>query len=332
MRSHLPAKPRPTGNHPARKLFSAGAALAMLWGAPLSAWADCRPTRPLPPVTADNMGPCEFELDKLSFVGDATQQAACLLRPVGKLAHLGPVIENLHPALATRVGRNVDLPARDKLSGYLSTLGLEWDLAANLWRPISRARDNDPEAPAARYMVFHDTSGPNLGKRPFPIDIDTAWNINNLGRHRCEDDWQSAHIIINRAGDMLVGHDFAKPWRATKFERAVNFAGALKGLFVHVEMVQPRRFEYIRKRRYDSGAPVPGFTQAQYERLALVYVVASVRAEQWLIPGSHAAIDGGLRNGHDDPQNFELDVFVRSLERLLEKLQRPSKPVASADP
>jgi hypothetical protein len=316
----------------AKKALSGAVALLTMCGAPLSARADCRPTRPLPPVTAKNMGPCAFDLERLSFAGDAVQQASCLLRPVGKLAHLGPVLENLPPILADRVGRGTDLPDRETLNRHLSALGLEKDFAANLRWPISRARDNDPAAPAARYLVVHDTSGPNLGKRPFPADIDTAWSINNLGRHKCEDDWQSAHVIINRSGQVLLGHDFATPWRATKFERAVNFGGALKGLFIHVEMVQPRRYEYIRKRRYDSGAPTPGFSRAQYDRLALAYVVASVRAEQWLIPATHAAIDGGLPGGHDDPQNFELSSFTQSLEKLLEALRKPGEPVASAEP
>jgi hypothetical protein len=316
----------------ATKVFSGAVALFAACNAPQAAFGDCRPARPLPPVTAKNMGPCAFDLEKLSFAGDAVQQASCLLRPVGKLAHLGPVLENLPPILADRVGRGTDLPDRETLSRHLSALGFETDFAANLRQPISRARDNDPAAPAARYLVLHDTSGPNLGKRPFPADIDTAWNINNLERHKCEDDWQSAHVIINRSGQVLVGHDFAKPWRATKFERAVNFGSALKGLFVHVEMVQPRRYEYIRKRRYDSGAPTPGFSPMQYDRLALAYLVASVRAEQWLIPATHAAIDGGLPGGHDDPQNFELSSFTQSLEKLLATLREPDKPVASTEP
>src|SRR5208283_5439000 len=105
------------------------------------------------------------------------------------------------------------------------------------------------------------------------------------------------HAVINRGGDVYVGHDFEVPWRATKFERAAIFGTDLKGLFLHVEMIQPRRGGR------GTLAPTPGFTAAQYERLALLYAMASVRAGTWLVPAFHATIDGGVRNGHDDPQN-----------------------------
>ncbi len=51
------------------------------------------------------------------------------------------------------------MPDRDALAALLVELGLVWDYAPFLWQPISRARDNDPDAPQARYMVIHDTSG-----------------------------------------------------------------------------------------------------------------------------------------------------------------------------
>ena len=70
-------------------------------------------------------------------------------------------------------------------------LGLVWDYAPFLWQPISRARDNDPDAPQARYLVIHDTSGPNFGRRPFPENIDEHRSINNLGRFRCGDGWEA---------------------------------------------------------------------------------------------------------------------------------------------
>ena len=34
------------------------------------------------------------------------------------------------------------------------------------------------------------------------------------------------------------------PWRATKFEAAKNFGPSLKGLFLHVELIQPRRGQH----------------------------------------------------------------------------------------
>jgi hypothetical protein len=96
-------------------------------------------------------------------------------------------------------------------------------------------------------------------------------------------------------------------------------------LLLHVEFIQPRRGA-PGHRRNDIAAPTPGFTAVQYDRLALVYMLASVRAGQWLIPAFHAVIDSDIRGGHDDPQNFDLDAFAHSLEMLLDRLSRTEEP------
>jgi hypothetical protein len=127
-------------------------------------------------------------------------------------------------------------------------------------------------------------------------------------------------VFINRAGAIMLAHDFEMPWRATKFEMATNFGSALKGLFLHIELIQPRRRDPKFGRRNDYIAPQPGFTPAQYDALAVVYTVASVRAGFWMIPAFHAVLDEGIRNKHDDPQNFELDAFAGSFERLISEL------------
>ena len=87
-------------------------------------------------------------------------------------------------------------------------------------------------------------------------------------------------------------------------------------------MIQPRGVASGIRGRNDARAPDPGFSAAQYERLALVYTIASVRAGRWLIPAFHAAIDSGIRGGHDDPQNFDLEAFAASLERLVRRLMQ----------
>ena len=114
------------------------------------------------------MGPCVFDWGTLSFQGEPAQQARCLMRGMDKSRNLAPTLESLPAALEQRVGSDAGLPSREALSGYLSKLDLEWDFAAYLWQPVSRANDNDPDAPMARYFVIHDTSGPNYGRRPFP--------------------------------------------------------------------------------------------------------------------------------------------------------------------
>ena len=70
----------------------------------------------------------------------------------------------------------------------------------------------------------------------------------------------------------------------------------------------------------DAIAPDPGFSDAQYERLALLYVAASVRRGEWLIPAFHAAIDSGFAGGHDDPQKFDLGKWAAAIADLLNKL------------
>jgi hypothetical protein len=302
---------------------------AALAGAMLSASAQaalsqsCKPPRPLPKIMLKNMGDCDFNLDSLSFRGTPAEQALCLMRGVDQTRNLGPPLASLPDALASRVGRDTGLPSRETLSAFLSKQDLEWDFAAHLWQPVSRAEDNNPQAPAAHYFVIHDTSGPNFGHRSFPDDADSTARFNNLRNYYCADGWGKAHVIVNRAGDMIVDHDFATPWRETKFERAVDFVGTLKGLFLHVEMIQPRRSAPGYSRHNDAQPPSPSFTTAQYDRLALLYTIASVRAGRWLIPAFHAAIDGSIRDGHDDPMGFDVDSFANSLTLLIEKLRAP---------
>ena len=266
------------------------------------------------------MGACAFDPQTLSYSGDPVAQAKCLMRGMDATRNLAPTLESLPPALASRVGQDSGLPSREALSTFLSKENLEWNFAAYLWRPVSRAHDNDPEAPPARYFVIHDTSGPNYGHRSFPDDIDVRTKINNLDRFKCSDEWGKAHVVVNRPGEMLLDHDFAIPWRETRFEQAANFAGALKGLFLHVELMQPRRSADGRGWRNDAQPPNPAFTAAQYDRLALLYVIASVRAEHWLIPAFHAAIDAGIRDGHDDPLHFDVASFADSVERVVDEV------------
>ena len=112
------------------------------------------------------------------------------------------------------------MPERTALAAHLTELNLVWDYAPFLWTPLSRARDNDPGTPQARYLVIHDTSAPFIGCRPFPADLNENKKINSLARYTCPDGWAIAHVVINRGGAMLLGRELSEPWRATKFERA----------------------------------------------------------------------------------------------------------------
>jgi hypothetical protein len=311
--------------NPARNAIAAlaGAVIVLFWLMSQGAYADgeCR-FGPQRPVTLKTMGPCEFNPGRLSFAGDAAEQAACLTTKVLKFGQLGARNE-LPAGFAKRVGQSIDLPTREALHALLQDFDLNRTFGPTLSDPVASARDNDPLAPFVQYFVMHDTSSPNFARREFPPDIDHDSGINNLDRYVCSNKIEVAHVFINRSGAVFFAHDFGVPWRATKFEMATNFASALKGLFVHVELIQPRRNEPSHGWLNDFQAPTPGFSAAQYERLALVYIVASVRAGRWLIPGFHAVIDEGIYDKHDDPQNFEFATFDENLEKLLERLRNP---------
>jgi hypothetical protein len=316
-----------------RTRFAAAAAIAgaTLVLAAQTAWpSECKPHRFRPPFFVKTMGACGFDQSTMSFRGEPAEQARCLMRGMDASRNLAPMPESFPAALTDRVGTDTGLPTREALSTYLSKLDLEWDFAAYLWLPVSHANDDDPSAPVARYFVIHDTSGPNYGHRDFPPDVNDTSKINNLAEFRCDDGWGKAHVVINRAGGLLLNHELGIPWRETKFEQAANFSGALKGLFLHIEMIQPRRAAAGHGRRNDAQSPNPAFTAAQYDRLALIYTVASVRAGRWLIPAFHAALDADIPNGHDDPLNFDIESFARSLDAVVKRLQGPEQ-IQAAD-
>ena len=307
-----------------RSLIATGFSAAMLIGSVHAGLStECEPSHFRAPYFIKSMGACAFDPETLSYAGTPVQQAMCLMRGMDATRNLGPPLQSLPPALASRIGETTGLPSREVLSSYLSKQNLETDFAAYLWQPVSRAHDNDPDAPMARYFVIHDTSGPNYGHRAFPDSIDTDPQYENLADYACSDGWGRAHVFVNRTGEMLVAHDYSIAWRETKFEQAAEFGGALQGLFLHNELVQPRKSAPGHGWRNDAQTPDPAFTAAQYDRLALLYTIASVRRGQWLIPAFHAAIDAEIHNGHDDPLHFDIDSFAGSVDRLAEKLGQP---------
>ena len=86
------------------------------------------------------MGACAFDPTTLSFAGTPAEQAMCLMRGMDATRNLAPPLDSLPTALASRVGQTTGLPSREALSALLSRQDLEWDFAAYLWQPVSRAR------------------------------------------------------------------------------------------------------------------------------------------------------------------------------------------------
>ena len=265
---------------------------------------------------ADVLGPCGFDLATLQFAGDPLTQACCLLRPVAAGGVLQQSPAALPDSLAALIGQPVgDLKTRLRRHLAIHHLG-DAAVGGSLDAPLSHARDDDPSAPMARYFVLHDTSMPWLGDASsFPPDDSVA--LNDLSPFAGPD--AVAHMFVNRNGQTLLGHDYRLPWRATRFE--VQTLGiAARGLFLHTEFAQPRRRDPSGPAHNDRVAPLPGFTDAQYAQMALLYAAASARRGDWLIPAFHAAIDEGIAGAHDDPQHFEIDRFADAVTRLRETL------------
>ena len=264
------------------------------------------------------IGPCGFDVEALQFAGDALTQARCLMRPVATGGVLSPQPATLPDSLVALIGQPTG-ELKSQLRLYLTARRIgDAAIGGSLDALLSHARDDDPAAPVARYFVLHDTSVPWLGDATaFPPDDSPA--LNDLARFAGPD--AVAHMFVNRNGQTLLGHDFRTPWRATQLE-VKRIGVASRGLFLHTEFAQPRRRDPAGSARNDRIAPEPGFTDAQYSQMALLYAAASARRGDWLIPAFHAAIDEGIPGAHDDPQHFDVLLFSAALDRLRFLLSR----------
>lgn len=280
---------------------------------------------------------CSFDIRSLSFAGTSLQQAKCLLRKVKMQGHLEE--QELPALLEKMIDQKVQI-SRQSLRIYLQAKRInENEIGGSLDSPLSKGRDNNRDAPMAHYFVIHDTSTPNLCQvKNFPNNINNSdWIFNNPQRDLYVKS-KDAHLYIMRDGRSVAPQQrtFQDAWRATKLEKQ---SLALRGMFLHIENVQPR---HCRADLIDSGkcltfyrnpqtgkieqfcndniAPEIGFSDAQLERLALVYITASVRRGQWMIPAFHAAVDAGISGGHDDPQNFDLQKWSDKICSILKEM------------
>lgn len=265
--------------------------------------------------------PCKFDEKTLQFVGTPIEQARCLLRPNKIGGNLGNELKKLPNPLEKLIGQRTKV-GKEKLRKYLQKQQIsEEKLGGNLDEPLSKAKLPIGEEIPALYFIIHDTSSPYLKDADeFPIDINEAsYRGNNL------ESWLNnpvAHIFVNRLGNSITTTPFAEAARkgwGTKFARDFLKADG-KGLQIHIELIQPRRRDKSNPNpNNDLIAPSEGFTLKQYQRLALLYVCVSLRRETWLIPAYHSAIDAGIKDAHDDPQNFDLNKFAGELKKLTDK-------------
>ena len=258
---------------------------------------------------------------------DTDRLARCLLRPVRRGGNLGPAPATLPAPLDALVGKPMNLNA-GKLRAYLRGRGIN---EADLGGPfIIRDGRVANDLTRARYFVIHDTSFPEITAPDFPANInDPAWPSNRLAT------WlrtpTPTHVFVNRVGESATKANFSQNVNGTKYDSGRDApagperrrrAARRAGQFIHIEMIQPRRKS--NPRTFFDLAPTPGMSAKQLDRLALLYVAASLRAGRWLLPAFHLAVDSPLRDAHDDPQNFDLDAWLGGLRTLLAEVEAES--------
>ncbi len=265
--------------------------------------------------------PCPYTAETLQFTGSPLEQARCLLRPNRIGGALGEPLKNLPGPLEKLIGQKVGIK-KEKLQRFLRQFeSPEKILGGLLEEPLSYGTLPSGEKIPALYFVIHDTSSPYLGDENFPVQMDYPTYQGNV-----LDQWFKqpvAHVFVNRVGRSITICPFSETVKSgwgTKFSRDFHKAEG-KGLQLHIELVQPRRRSPSGPPQNDLIAPVPGFTELQYERLSLLYICAGVRRGTWLIPAYHSAVDAGIKDAHDDPQNFELEKFAEKLNNLLKKIK-----------
>jgi hypothetical protein len=255
----------------------------------------------------------------------AVEQARMLLRKVLMTGKVSSELPYLDAEFSKRVGQKCAI-TRDQLRVYLEKNHVsEWEIGGNIDLPLSSVSDTTGGRAYAKYMVIHDTSYPRYATS-FPSNInDDSWEWNRLNR------WVAnvTHIFVNRMGDSKTVNPFNDGVTATKLERYVMGETATKGLYLHIELIQPRKARKGFGRHNDVDAPEMGFTDAQYQRLALLFTTASIRKGEYLIPGFHACVDSGIKYAHDDPQNFELSKFFTALNTIWTDLDNTKVSTAS---
>lgn len=265
------------------------------------------------PSSAEQVGGCKFDRDTLTFAGTPVEQATCLLR---KVKLLGAKEDQPLPPVIGQLLESGGAPSAAQKEAAMTAFPQPYQAYARQYADVSASK-TEAGLPLL-YFVIHDTSHPFYGADKFPKHLDTDHKVNAFTPYMDATFAKApvAHIFLSRYGQIWAGHDFSEPWRATKLESRV-IGPAARGRFVHIETIQPRRFIEGYTDRGHTHGPAPGFSKAQYRQLAALYVYASARAGRWLIPGFHATVDDQIPDAHDDPQNFELELFAKELEKLV---------------
>ena len=282
----------------------------------------------------EGKGLCKFDAASASFAGTPAEQARCLLRPVKKQGNLGRRAGK--PASAAGgSGRQAGGVSRQELRAFLQEGAIaETDIGGSLDKPLSQGRTTAGAATPARYFVIHDTSTPNCSEpracaaqNQFPANMNEAdWSHNKTFNGHKGAGNPVAHMITNRVGASFTMLELSQPIRAVKFEFCVSADAANKrGLFIHVENVQPRLSDPLPAAAKGRGTTRPRRRPASPAR-SMSACVDLHRGEQparrLAYPALHAPLDSAYRDGHDDPQNFSPGTFAKAVETLLGKIKK----------
>lgn len=241
------------------------------------------------------------------FSGATPHDQACsLLRPVRRGCVYGPPLRELPRPLDELVGQSVSLSV-ELFRRYLAKERIkEQDIGGSL----------DVAIPRARYFVIHDTSFKIDRARTFPSNINEwSWRPNQF-----RSSIRPANVFVTRIGTSFTHSDFSHTELSTKY---VIRHREKANQFLNTELIQPRISGNSRGTG-DAVAPNPGFPASQLQRLAVIYVAASVRHGSWLVPAFHAVVDYEFRSSpqmHDDPQNFSLEAWAEQLGELLKAIR-----------
>lgn len=256
---------------------------------------------------AQILGGCKFDSQTLAFAGSVDEQLQCLLKKI-KPKGAGANLQIIPEWLKNNASKPVEIKEK-QIINYLNSKQISLSEIS-----VVLGYGN---ASSLKYFVIHDTSWPEeIGE--FPSDINEAsYRGNNFSMWN-GDIKDRVHAIITRDGQSKIFND----WQSQRKKSGVkietnNRIPQSRKVLAHVENVQPRikpsnTFAWI--------APEPGFSPRQEERLALLYVMASYRAGHWLIPAYHFNIDQGLPDGHDDPQNTDLQNWVTKISSISEQI------------
>ena len=251
--------------------------------------AQCKPNHFRAPYFIKTMGPCGFDPTTMSFQGEPAEQAKCLMRGMDQSRNLAPPVESLPPA-AYRPRRHRTRPAQPRGAEHIpvqarSGMGFR---RLSVDAGVARQRQRSGRADGA---LFRHSRHQRAEFRPPLLSRRRRWRLQDQqsrpsSNARTAGERRMSSSTVPAACCSITSCPF--PGARPNSSRRRISAGALKGLFLHVELIQPRRAAG-HGRRNDAQSPTPAFTTAQYDRLALLYVIASVRASRWLIPAYHAA-------------------------------------------